>query len=238
MPTISELPAIDVLSKLDLFEVTKNSELKSYSVTANDIANFVKNISNGGFKGSTTKGLDEFTIYDVGMWWWVNGSANPTGLNSGVVEIIAAAGPDDDNIEATFIQRLSFAEKVYQRMYVNGAYSGWGSLSNKNGAKIEYGVSTSTAVSFSNPFTSAPAVVAVPFNNATMSRILVINVTTVSSTGFEVQKLSSDLDVVTTTVTEVTDGNRTTTRTEQIRGAWTAANDIPFYWIALSDVGG
>ena len=238
MPTISELPAIDALSKLDLFEVTKNSDRKSYSVTANDIANFVKNISNGGFKGSTTKSLDEFTIFDVGMWWWVNGSANPTGLYSGVVEIIAAAGPDEDNVEATFIQRLSFGERVYQRMYVNGRYSGWGSLSNKNGAQIEYGVSTSTAVAFSNPFEATPCVVAIPFNNATLSRIFIINITSVSSKGFEVQKLSSDRDVVTTTVTEVTDGNKTTTRTEEIRGAWATADSIPFYWIALSDVGG
>lgn len=237
MPVISELPAIDALSKLDMFEVVKKSELKSYSVTANDIANFVKNISNGGFKGSTTKSLDEFTIYDVGMWWWVNGTANPTGLTSGVVEIIAAAGPDDDNIEATFIQRLSFAEKVYQRMYVNGAFSGWGSLSNKNGAKIEYGVSSAAAVVFSNPFSAAPAVIAVPANSAS-DKVYIINVQSVSATGFTVQKLYSDLTAVTTTVTEVTDGTTTTTRTEQIRGAWTAANDAPFYWIALSDVGG
>lgn len=238
MPAISDLNPIDALSKLDMFEVTKKSEMASYSVTAADLAAFVKNTSNGGFRGSTTKSIDDFTILDIGMWWWVNGSSNPTGLTSGVVEIISFNPADDDNVESTFIQRLSFGEKVYQRMYINGVPSGWGSLTNKNGAQIEYGVSTATTVSFANSFASPPCVIVTPYNNANLSRVFEINVTSISVSQFQVQKLTSDLSAVETEVSETTDGTRTTTRTVTIRGDWTVANDAPFFWVALSDVGG
>lgn len=238
MPTTSELPAIDALSKLDMFAVTKKSEMKSYSVTAQDMANFVKNLSNGGFRGSTTKSLDEFTIYDIGMWWWVNGTTNPTGLTSGVVEIISAAGPDEDNIEATYIQRLSFGEKVYQRMIINGRPSGWGSLTNHNGATVLYDVSSATHISFPEGlFTATPSVVAVP-KNSTNNKVYMINVDNVSPTGFDVKKWYSSTDEVVTEVTEITDGTRTTTRTVTVQGAWTQDDSAPFYWIAISDVGG
>lgn len=241
MPTISELSALSALSKLDKFEVERAADNISYSVSAQDIANFVKNISNGGFKGSTTKSLNDFTIADIGMWWWVNSEDNVTGLHSGVIEIISFNGLDDDNVEATFIQRLSFAEKVYQRMYTNGSFSGWGSLSNMNGCKIEYGTSSDTHVDFTNAFADVPTVVAVA-KNSTTDKTYLINVYGVSATGFDVQKLaSSTIAVVEETETTETESSGTTTKTtvvRQTRSAWEQADNAPFYWIALSDVGG
>lgn len=238
MPTISELTALSALSKLDKFEVERAADSTSYSVTAQDIATFVKNISNGGFKGSTTKSIDDFTIEDIGMWWWVNGSSNPTGLTSGVVEIISFAGPDDDNVQATYLQRLSLMDKVYQRMWINGQWSNWGSLTNKNGAVIEYGTSTETHVSFpEGRFTSAPSVVAVPKNGST-GQACFINVNNVGATGFDVLKFKSDTQGTTETVSTSQDGTTTTTRTVTIQGVWTKDDSMPFYYIALSDVGG
>lgn len=241
MPTISELSALAALSKLDKFEVERAADNVSYSVTAQDIANFVKNISNGGFKGSTTKGLDEFTIEDVGMWWWVNSASNPTGLSAGVVEIISFNGPDDDNVESTFIQRLSFSDKVYQRMYMNGHFDIWGSLTNSNGCKILYGSSSETRVTFPTRFTDIPAVVAVP-ENANDTSVYFIQVFGVSESSFQVRKWVSPTQAVVeeTTSSETESGGTTTkTSTTTMTGAtWTQADDAPFYWIALSDVGG
>ena len=243
MPTISELTALSALSKLDKFEVERAADSTSYSVTAQDIATFVKNISNGGFKGSTTKSIDDFTIEDIGMWWWVNGSSNPTGLTSGVVEIISFNGPDDDNVEATFLQRLSLMDKVYQRMWINGQWSNWGSLANKNGATIEYGTSTAERVDFpTGRFTSTPSVVAVPLNMSDSNNLYLnlINVKNVSNTGFNVLKWKSEngRSVETITTTTNPDTREVTTQTVTAQGAWTADSSLPFYWIAISDVGG
>ena len=237
MPTIGELtPLTTGLSKLDRLEIEKASDSTSYSVSAQDIANYVKTTSNGSFRGSTTKSLDAFTEADVGVWWWVNDSANATGLTSGMVEIESFNAPDDDAVIATFTQRLSYGERLYQRMFKDGHFSGWSAMHNKNGCKIHYGLSNSASVTFPSSFSSVPAVIITPLNSTT-TKIYLYNVASVSVDGFTVFALYSDLDAVTTTVTEVTDGTRTTTRTEQIRGAWQQAtgNDLLFYWVALSD---
>lgn len=241
MPTISELSALAALSKLDKFEVERAADNTSYSVTAQDIATFVKTTSNGGFRGSTTKSINSFTIEDVGMWYWVNGETNPTGLTAGVVEIISSAAPDDDNVEATFIQRLSFSDKVYQRMYMNGHFDIWGSLTNSNGAKIQYGNSTDTDVTFPVAFADVPVVVATPINGNDTS-IYFLQVYGVSRTGFQIKKWVTPVqDVVEETESTETQSGGTTTKktTTTVTGAtWEAADDAVFNWIALSDVGG
>lgn len=241
MPTISELSALAALSKLDKFEVERAADNTSYSVTAQDIATFVKTTSNGGFRGSTTKSINDFTIEDVGMWYWVNGETNPTGLTAGVVEIISSSAPDEDNVEATFIQRLSFSDKVYQRMYMNGHFDIWGSLTNSNGAKIQYGNSTDTDVTFPVEFADVPAVVATPIN-ANDTAIYFIQVYGVSRTGFQVKKwVTPVMSTVEQTVSTESESGGTTTKstTTTMTGAtWEAADDAAFNWIALSDVGG
>ena len=241
MPTISELSALAALSKLDKFEVERAADNTSYSVTAQDIATFVKTTSNGGFRGSTTKSINDFTVEDVGMWYWVNGETNPTGLTAGVVEIISSSAPDEDNVEATFIQRLSFSDKVFQRMYMNGHFDIWGSLTNNNGAKIQYGNSTDTNVTFPVAFADVPAVVATPIN-ANDTAIYFVQVYGVSRTGFQVKKwVTPVLDVVEETESTETQSGGTTTKktTTTVTGAtWEAADDAAFNWIALTDVGG
>lgn len=241
MPTISELSALAALSKLDKFEVERAADNTSYSVTAQDIATFVKTTSNGGFRGSTTKSINSFTIEDVGMWYWVNGETNPTGLTAGVVEIISSAAPDDDNVEATFIQRLSFSDKVYQRMYMNGHFDIWGSLTNSNGAKIQYGNSTDTDVTFPVAFADVPVVVATPINGNDTS-IYFLQVYGVSRTGFQIKKWVTPVEatVEQTVSTESESGGTTTksTTTTMTGATWQVADDAVFNWIALSDVGG
>lgn len=242
MPTISELSALSALSRLDKFEVERNADNISYSVTASDIANFVKTISNGGFKGTTTKSLDDFAISDVGMWWWNNNSSNPTGLVSGVVEIITFHEISTESVDETFLQRISYKDRVYQRMHGDDGWSVWASLANKNGCAIDYGTSTATTVTFTTGmFTSAPCVIATPINSTT-DKTYIINVYGVSAAGFSVQKLSSSLvSVIENTSSTETESSGTTTKTTTTtitRGEWEAANDAPFYWIALSDVGG
>lgn len=241
MPTISELSALAALSKLDKFEVERAADNTSYSVTAQDIATFVKTTSNGGFRGSTTKSINDFTVEDVGMWYWVNGETNPTGLTAGVVEIISSSAPDEDNVEATFIQRLSFSDKVFQRMYMNGHFDIWGSLTNSNGAKIQYGNSTDTNVTFPVAFADVPVVVATP-KNGNDTAIYFLQVYGVSRTGFQVKKWVTPVqDVVEETESTETQSGGTTTKktTTTVTGAtWEAADDAAFNWIALSDVGG
>lgn len=242
MPTISELPALAALSKLDMFEVTKKSDLTSYSVTAGDIANYLKTQSNSGFRGSTTKSINDFTVEDVGVWHWSNNSSNPTGLTEGIVEIISFNPPDDDNLEASFLQKLSFGNAVFQRMKNNGTWMNWGSLTNRNGATIEYGMSTDTHVTFSQTFNATPAIICCPVNGATGTTVCCVNVFNESATGFSVQKMKSGLVMETETVTveEITSGEVTTrtTTTRTVRGPWEADNSMPFFWIALTDVGG
>lgn len=243
MPTISELPALAALSKLDMFEVTKKSDLTSYSVTAGDIANYLKTQSNSGFRGSTTKSIDDFTVEDVGVWHWNNNSSNPTGLTEGIVEIISFNPPDDDNLEASFLQKLSFGNAVFQRMKNNGTWMNWGSLTNRNGATIEYGVSTDTHITFpQGRFASTPAIVCCPINGATGTTVCCINVFNESAGGFSVQKMKSGLVMETETITveETTAGEVTTktTTTRTVRGPWEAYDGMPFFYIALSDVGG
>ena len=69
-----------------------------------------------------------------------------------------------------------------------------------------------------------------------------INLTSVTRGSFSVQRLESDLVSVVEETTETTteSGGTTTktTRTQVTRGAWTASNDLSYYWIALSDVEG
>lgn len=237
MPTISELTALSALSKLDKFEVERAADSTSYSVTANDIANFVKTTSNGGFRGTTTKSIDEFSLDDIGMWWWVNSASNPTGLTSGIVEIISFHAPGAENDDMTYLQKLSLMDRSYQRMHNDGGWSNWASLANKNGAIIEYGTSTATHVDFpSGRFASTPAVIVTPNTNSQL--VCIVNVFDVTPGGFNVRKYTSDPNGVIETIETTEEGTTTTRRSVTTQNAWQVANDLSFNYIAISDVGG
>ena len=241
MPRISQLDPLAGLSKLDLFEVTQRSTNKSCSITAQEMGNYFKTLQNGAFRGSTSKSLDDFTLSDVGVWYWT-GNDQTVGLSYGIVEIISSAPSDDDDSDARFIQRITCGNRVYQRMF-NETYSVWAALTNRNGAIIEYGVSSDATVTFpQDRFNDVPTVICIPLNTDPSQKVYTINLTSVTRGSFSVQRLESDLVSVVEETTETTteSGGTTTktTRTEVTRGAWTAADSLSYYWIALSDVEG
>lgn len=247
MPTISELTALSALSKLDKFEVERAADSTSYSVTAADIANYVKNTANGGFRGSTAKALNDFTIEDIGVWHWANSSSNPTGVYEGILEIKSYAGPDDDNSDnvlyATLVatDQSRFGASTFARYKVGATWGNWAALTNRNGCQIEYGIGTAASVTFGNSFNSVPAIIAVPAINSA-SYIYNVSVGTYSQTGFTVNMWKSCKETVKETTTETTtESGGTTTKTTTIvveRGEWeavTPSQNEPFFWIALSD---
>lgn len=235
MPRISQLDPLAGLSKLDMFEVTQRATNKSCSITAQEMGNYFKTLQNGAFRGSTTKALDDFTVEDVGVWYWT-GDGGVTGLGYGIVEIISPAGSDDDNLDAKYIQKLTCNNRVYQRMY-NDRWSNWAALTNRNGAIIEYGISSDSTVTFpQDRFNDVPTVICVPLNDNYGTYIYSVNLTSVTRGSFTVQKKKSSLiAVVEQTVETETETTKTTTTTVT-QGAWEDASDMSFYWIALSDV--
>lgn len=240
MPRISQLDPLAQLSKLDLFEVTQKSTNKSCSISAQTMANFFKTMQNGGFRGSTSKSFNEFTVADVGVWHWY-GNDSVTELTEAILEIVSAAGSDDDDSDAKFSMKASWGDKVYQRGYNGGGkWSNWVELGNKNGCTIEYGLSNATEVTFpAKTFSSTPAIVCVPVNRQTGSHMCSINVYDESVNGFRVQKMKSSLMSVVEDVTETTteSGGTTTktTRTLVSRGQWEQDDGMSFFYIALSD---
>lgn len=240
MPRISQLDPLAQLSKLDLFEVTQKSTNKSCSISAQTMANFFKTMQNGGFRGSTNRPFDDFTVADVGVWHWY-GNDSITEMDEGILEIVSYAGSDDDDTDAKFSMKLSWGDRVYQRGYNGGKkFSNWVELGNKNGCTIEYGISDATEIKFpAKMFSSTPAIVCVPVNGQVGSNVCSINVHNASAEGFKVQKMTSSLsEVVEKTTETVTESGGTTTKvttTEISRGQWIQDDGMTFFYIALSD---
>ena len=235
MPRISQLDPLTGLSNLDMFEVTQRANNKSCSITAQEMSNYFKTLQNGSFKGTTEKSLDSFTLSDVGVWYWT-GDGGATGLSYGIVEIIGYQETDSNPGDDKYIQKITCKDRVYQRMK-DGSWSNWAALTNRNGAIIEYGVSSDTTVTFPvGRFTSVPTVICIPLNDGPSSYVYTVNLTAVSNTQFSVQKKKSSLVAVVeqTVVTETETTKKTTTTVTQ--GAWEAADNMSFYWLALSDV--
>ena len=242
---ISDMTPLAALQKDTKFEVMNPSDGKSYSVTAEVIKNYNKNSNNGSYKGETTASLDSMMAKEyLGIWWW-HGTGGPNNAASGMVEVIAAVGPEDNPND--FIMRFSIGNQVYQRTSVNHVISAWASLTNRNGCRIQYDVSNSADVTFPVQFSGTPSVVAVPIgSNGTPSVVNVINVTGVSATGFHVTRFSSDTaaagettnSTTTSTVdqTSGTETKNTTSTTITSRGAWTNG-DFAYYWIAVLEEG-
>lgn len=247
---ISDLPALAALEKEDMFEVTKYSEKKSYSVTASVVNNFVKKNNNGAFNGNTSDSLESLFAPDkIGVWRWMSsGDAGPNGLTSGIVEVLSGVGPNDNPDD--YIQRFSFGSYVYQRTCIDNSISAWASLTNQNGCRIQYDVTSDTDVTFPVPFARIPSVVCIPVAATSGKIVNVINVTGVSATGFHVTRYSSDAEAsevkeVVETVKETTTDDQTgketsktttTTTTTTERGAWTEGS-FSYYWIALVEEG-
>lgn len=239
MPRISQLDPLIGLNKLDMFEVTQRANNKSCSITAQEMGNYFKTLQNGGFRGSTSKELNNFTVEDVGVWHWY-GSDNVLPITEGTLEIVTYSAPDDDNSDAKFIQRISWDDRVYQRAYNGGTnWANWSELNNHNGCRIEYGQTNGTSVSWpEGRFTDTPAVTCTPVagtNDSAYNFHIIIN--SVTSRGFSVTKLKSDRNGVTetTTVVENTGAGTKTTTTATTQGAWVQDDGITFNYIAVCD---
>lgn len=242
---ISDMTPLAALKEDTKFEVANPSDGKSYSVTAEVIKNYVKTSNNGAYKGETTESLDNMMSKDyLGTWWW-HGTGGPNNAVSGMVEVIASVGPEDNPND--FIMRFSIGNQVYQRTSINHVISAWASLTNHNGCRIQYDVSNGADVTFPVQFSGTPSVVAVPIGSTgTPSVVNVINVTGVSATGFHVTRFCSDTAASgettnSTTTSTVDQASGTETRNTQSttitsRGAWTNG-DFAYYWIAVLEEG-
>jgi len=243
---ISDMTPLAALEEDTKFEVMNPSDGKSYSATAKVIKNYVKNGNNGAYKGETTTSLDSMMTKEyLGIWWW-HGTGGPNNAASGMVEVIAAVDPEKNPND--FIMRFSIGNEVYQRMSVNDVISAWASLTNRNGCRIQYNVANTDTVTFPVPFKSAPAVTCVPTystakaDDGTVSPLInIVNIVSVTQTGFTVSRYSSntaaayETETISTTGTEQT--TTTKTHTVHTQGAWKTNSDFSYYWIAALEEG-
>lgn len=227
------------LDKHDLFEMARPNGTTggtTYSVTAEQVADYYKRKNNGAYLGTSDKAMDDFTYSDAGVYYWA-GTPPLSGMPSaGLLEIMTYVPPEDVSGEAPFIiQRFSAGGESFIRSKLGAMWSSWGVLANKNGNVIFSGTATETQVTFPIAFEKPPVVTVTPVNSGGTA-VYVINLQTVTNTGFSVWRFSSDLTAVVTEVEETQDGNKTTERTETTRGAWANENvSFPFHWIATVD---
>lgn len=251
---ISDLEALGVGSilKEDVFEIEKWSERKSYRVTAQAVAEFCKSVNNGGYKGKSTKSLDEFTYQDAGVYFWT-GTAPLVGMaSSGVLEIMSATPPSENPTETpAVLERLISGNNVWCRMGYPNNWSTWATLTNKNGNKIFSGRDNTTTVTFPAAFDQPPVVICTPINTPSNNEFYAMNVMNVTRTGFEVARFSLSLlnpkEKTETTNTYTTAGNdqKLSTSTQVItveNNAWThcdggEGSGTQFYydWVATLD---
>lgn len=245
-----------LMDDADLMEMTRYSEQKSYSISAQMMAEYFKSQNNGGFKGAITdKSLNDFTYADVGVYWW-SGDPGVVGMpQRGLLEVFGSIKPSTTNVQETkIVQRLTYGDEVYVRMSsdgLGGGWSSWGVLKNANGAIMFSGTSTEAEVKFTDvlggttsPFagkSSVPRIILTPCYSD--GAVNVINLQEASATGFKVVRFRSSLVAVvenTTadeTVTQGAGGTSTThkvTTNEVTRGAWEEGT-FAYNWIAILD---
>lgn len=256
---ISQLPGLESISPEDMLELEKKNDNESYSLTMKQLSDYVKSLSNGGFKGATNKNLDEFDVADAGVYFW-SGNGGPDGMPMGFLEVMAVYSYDDYAGSAfstdmnILIQRITYGKYVYQRMRGIGAtnWSEWGGLTNENGCKILYGQSNETKVWFSDDhrdvFAEVPVVTVTPINSG-VTELYFVNVESVTNSYFTVKRYVAPLVerkvVTSSSSTESSSGGTTTkTETEEVTrtdGAITliednASSSFTFNWQAMSDV--
>lgn len=237
------------ISDNDMFEMVAQNELKSYRVSAQNIADYCKLVNNGAFRGLTKKALDEFTYADTGVWLWTgdDSQAPVAGMTEGFVEVLSYYKPGDETVtNLSFIQRFSAGSLVYQRLYSAGKWPPtWSSLTNRNGNRIEYGVApasgdSGTHVNFSPAFKSEPAVSLTVVGSKT-NYVYQPQLLSVTSQGFDfIIYRSSIVSVKTEEKTTTTEsGSTKTTETTYIseRGQWEVATDVGVNWIATLEEG-
>lgn len=232
------------LDKQDLFEIARRtgSNAATYSVTAEQIADYYKFKNNGAFLGNTTKDLDSFTFADVGTYYW-QGTPALTGMPSaGLLEVIGYEAPEDVAAggDSEIFERLTAGGESFIRSKVAGMWSSWGVLSNKNGNVIFSGTSSDGQVTFPVPFSVAPVVMVVPATNSTPNDYLhVINLGTVTSNGFQVVRYKchlgeyEEIEQIQTTEQSGTTTTKTVTKTNT-GYKWESA-DFAYYWFATLD---
>lgn len=254
---IRDLPTKN-LTKNDLFEIEGYEDRTSGKVSAQQIATLCATLNNGAFKGATDKGLDSFTYSDTGVYYW-SGSAYKSGMpTNGILEVICSVAPDvtvSANETPSFIQRLTSGPYVFQRAF-SGVFSDWSVLRNENGAKILTGVSSGGSVTFPTVneqgglfFTETPVVTVTPVNNDASNYVKIINIGTVSQSGFSVYRFKSAVQTAVdqttehqeTTETSDTSNNTKTVVTNntktimQTRGAWEVDDTMTYYWTAIQE---
>lgn len=234
----------------DLFEMTRTDERKTYSISAQLIAEYCKTLNNGGYKGATDKSLDEFTQDDTGVYYW-SGEAPIVGMPSnGLLEVVGYVKPatGTSREKTTVVERLTAANQVYTRSFsAQHGWSSWAVLSNVNGNRILSGTTKEGSINFNSVlgrtssdgpyFDKRPNVVLTPINTS-KSKVCIINLATIDNTGFTVLRFSSDVvDVqVKTETTKTTETSKTTetTTTATTRGAW-VEGDFEYMYVATLD---
>ena len=257
---ISDMERANSLADEDLFEICRQLEgKKSYSVDARSIGEYCKTLNNGGFKGIIeTDDLNSLLNTSAGTYYWSGQNPPLSGMpSSGILEVITYVKPDTSTEQTTtasnqqgVIQRLQSGSQIYVRGYSKeNGWSNWSPVTNVNGNRILSGVSSDSTINFNteahvtegNFFSKIPVVVAVPTNTSANS-VHLLNIGTVSQTGFEVYRWSSDtvatVDETTEKSTTTESGGTTTktteTKTQSTRGLWTTG-DFSYYWIATVD---
>ena len=252
---ISDLDAIGVgqIAKGDMLEIERLADRKSYRASAQAIGEFCKSLNNGGFKGSTTKSLDEFTYADAGVYWW-SGTAPLVGIaSSGVLEILSATPPDETPTETpSIVERLISGKNVWQRMGYANNWSSWAALTNQNGNSIFCGKENAdvTSVTFPATFSQAPAVICTPVTGNDNSGFYVINVENITRTGFTVRKYKLNFLTPATVTSTETNNTYTTAGSDQklatsnsettvtvSNNSWTKDDvNVAFSWIATVEI--
>ena len=239
-----EAMAVGAITKNDVFEIEQSTQRKSYKVSAQAIAEFCKTVNNGGYKGESTKSLDEFDHKDAGVYWW-HGTPPLSGMAAqGVLEIISATPPDETPTEAPMIiERFTNGNDIWTRCGCADNWSIWSVLANKNGCVIDCGNSADMSegvVKFHMTFSQAPVVTATPKVSGTANNIYLINVTNVTRTGFSVLRYAlRKTESKQVTTTHYTDNPQTQQEeiewqtVETIASAWDDG-EFDFDWIALT----
>ena len=238
-------PLQGALEKNDLFEIARrngSSTSATFSVTADQIANYYKLRNNGGFMNTTTKGLDEFRHTDVGTYFW-SGNPGVSGLPSqGMLEVVgfkapADADPGDD---LPIYQRLTTGSGVWTRSRAQSVWSTWSELDNKNGCYILTGEANSAEVTYADNyrFNTPPRVIITPLN-PDGQYVYVANAFEITESGFKVRRYQSSLTAAVTntksTKTESSGTTITTESTDVTRGAWDNG-EFTYHWVAIAEM--
>lgn len=222
----------------DMFEMTQQQTLQTYSVTAEEISNYVmRNGSNGRYCGVTTltsldtTGENGWNAAMAGVWFYnpadttttvVDRYTNAVEFTSCYVEIISYLKSEDN--PASFLQRISGVDTgedgfCLQRFRTTASWSPWVRLDAPSTHMLmDCGISTNFNVTFSTPFPiGSNPIVTVQVINQTTDIIHVPVVTKVDRSGFTVgicksQTIEQKTETTTTIDTTTSGGDENGTK--------------------------